>query len=219
MLFRELGDTRDIAACLSNQAGIARDRGDLDRATAFAQESLALFHELADHRGIAVCLELIGSAIAAQGQTERATRLLAAAETVRETTGIDRPAARGAEQERTVAALRSTLGADAFARAWEAGRRLPLDEIVADALTPVEPAAPQIPSSGTRSSPLTRREREVAALIARGLTNRQIAEELFIAERTADTHVEHILAKLGLGSRTQVATWVVEQGDAAPGAR
>jgi predicted ATPase/DNA-binding CsgD family transcriptional regulator len=219
VLFRELGDTRDLAACLSNQAGIARDRGDLGRATALAQESLALFHELGDHRGIAVCLELIGSAIAAQGQTERGARLLAAAETVRESTGVDRPAARGAEQERTVAALRSRLGADAFARAWETGRRLPLDEIVADALTPAEPAAPQSPPGGTRPSPLTRREREVAALIARGLTNRQIAEELFIAERTADTHVEHILAKLGLGSRTQVATWVVERGDAAPGAQ
>ena len=64
---------------------------------------------------------------------------LAAAETVRETTGIHRPAARGAEQERTVAALRSTLGADAFARAWEVGRSLPLDESVADALAPAEP--------------------------------------------------------------------------------
>ena len=218
VLFRELGDTRDIAACLSNQAGIARDRSDLKRATAFAQESLALFHDLGDHRGIAACLELIGSATAAQGP-ERGTRLLAAAETLRETTGVDRPAARGAEQERTVAALRSALGADAFARAWEAGRRLPLDEIVADALTPAEPAGPQISPSDTRSSPLTRREREVAALIARGLTNRQIAEELFIAERTADTHVEHILAKLGIGSRTQVATRVVEQGNVAPGAR
>ena len=59
----------------------------------------------------------------------------------------------------------------------------------------------------------------MAALIARGLTTGQIAEELFIAERTDDTHVEHILAKLGLGSRTSVATWVVEQGEAAPGAR
>ena len=58
----------------------------------------------------------------------------------------------------------------------------------------------------------------MAVLIARGLTNRQIAGGT-IAERTADTHVEHILAKLGLGSRTQVATWVVEQGDVAPGAQ
>ena len=46
----------------------------------------------------------------------------------------------------------------------------------------------------------------MAALIARGLTTGEIAEELFIAERTDNTHVEHILAKLGLGSRTQVAT-------------
>ena len=145
--------------------------------------------------------------------------MLAAAETVRETTGIDRPTARGAEQEHTVAALRGALGGDAFAHAWNAGRRLPLDEIVVDALTPAEPAGPQIPSRGTRSGPLTRREQEVAALIARGLTNRQIAEELFIAERTADTHVEHILAKLGLGSRSQVAAWVVKQGNAAPGVR
>jgi predicted ATPase/class 3 adenylate cyclase/DNA-binding CsgD family transcriptional regulator len=219
VLFRELGDSRDIAACLSNQAGIARDRGDLDRATALARESLVLFHELSDHRGLAACLELISSANAAQGQPERGIRLLAAAETVRETTGVNRPAARGAAQERTVAALRSALSADAFARAWEAGRRLPLDEIVADALTPVELVAPQIPPSGTRPSPLNWREREVAALIARGLTNRQIAEALFIAERAADTHVEHILAKLGLGSRTQVATWVVEQGEATPGTR
>ena len=217
VLFRELGDSRDIAACLSNQAGIARDRGDLGRATALAQESLVLFHELADHRGIAVCLELIGSAVAAQGQTERGTRLLAAGETVRETTGIDRPAARGAEQERTLAALRSILGADDFARSWEAGQRVPLDEIVAEALIPAAPAGAERSARGTRSSPLTRREGEVAALIAQGLTNRQIGEALFIAERTADTHVEHILAKLGIGSRTQVAAWVVEQGDLAPG--
>jgi len=217
VLFRELGDSRDVAACLSNQAGIARDRGDLGRATTLAQESLVLFHELADHRGIAVCLELIGSAVAAQGQTERGTRLLAAGETVRETTGVNRPAARGAEQERTVAALRSILGADDFARSWEAGQRVPIDEIVAEALIPAAPAAAERSARGTRSSPLTRREGEVAALIAQGLTNRQIGEALFIAERTADTHVEHILAKLGIGSRTQVAAWVVEQGDLAPG--
>jgi tetratricopeptide (TPR) repeat protein len=150
-LFRELGDSRDIAACLSNQAGIARDRGDLERAVALAQESLALFHELGDHRGIAACLELIGSAIAAQGQPERGTRFLAAAETLREATGVDRPAARGAVHERTMAALRSTLGADTFACAWEIGRRLPLDEIVSDALSPAEPQSPPAARGPVRS--------------------------------------------------------------------
>jgi non-specific serine/threonine protein kinase len=53
--------------------------------------------------------------------------------------------------------------------------------------------------------PLTRREREITELIATGLTNRQIAARLFIAQRTVDTHVAHILAKLGCSNRAQVA--------------
>ncbi len=66
--------------------------------------------------------------------------------------------------------------------------------------------------SGSRRGParytaLTRREREVASLVARGLTNRQIAEQLFISDRTAETHVIHILNKLGFSSRAQVAAW------------
>ena len=65
------------------------------------------------------------------------------------------------------------------------------------------------------ATPLTERQREVAALITRGLTNREIADALVIAERTADTHVENILNKLGLVSRTQIAAWAVEQGVAS----
>ena len=59
--------------------------------------------------------------------------------------------------------------------------------------------------------PLTRREREVAELVAQGLTNREIAEKLFISERTAEGHVEQIRNKMDFRSRTQIATWVVEQ--------
>jgi DNA-binding NarL/FixJ family response regulator len=83
----------------------------------------------------------------------------------------------------------------------------------------VAPGAYQPPSRGVLSvglaagdgSPLTAREREVAVLIARGLTNRQIASHLVISERTADTHVQNILGKLGLVSRAQAAAWVIEQ--------
>ena len=52
----------------------------------------------------------------------------------------------------------------------------------------------------------------MAALIARGLSNREMAKRLFISERTADTHVQHILDKLGFNSRTQIAVWAAEQG-------
>jgi DNA-binding NarL/FixJ family response regulator len=55
---------------------------------------------------------------------------------------------------------------------------------------------------------LTRREREVAELVAKGLTNREIANQLSLSERTAQNHVQHILVKLGLPNRSQVAVWV-----------
>jgi DNA-binding CsgD family transcriptional regulator/tetratricopeptide (TPR) repeat protein len=60
--------------------------------------------------------------------------------------------------------------------------------------------------------PLSRREREVAALVARGLTNREIARTLVLSERTAENHVQHILTKLGFGSRAQIAAWAVSEG-------
>ena len=68
------------------------------------------------------------------------------------------------------------------------------------------------PGSTTDLFPLTPREREVAALVARGLSNREIAEALVITERTAESHVQHILEKLGVNSRGRIAAWAVERG-------
>ncbi len=76
-----------------------------------------------------------------------------------------------------------------------------------------------------RQSNLSRREREIAALVAEGLTNRAIAARMFLSERTVDSHLEHIREKLGVSSRAQVATWFVAQpqsgagGPAAPSGR
>ena len=73
-------------------------------------------------------------------------------------------------------------------------------------------ASPAVGSANKALRMLTRREREVARLVARGLTNRQIASALVIAEGTAGVHVDHILSKLGFRSRAQVAAWAVEHG-------
>ncbi|HEX2047842.1 MAG TPA: response regulator transcription factor [Acidimicrobiales bacterium] len=64
--------------------------------------------------------------------------------------------------------------------------------------------------------PLTERERDVLALVARGASNKEIGQALFISERTARTHVSNILAKVGLRSRTQAALWAIREGLAAP---
>ena len=66
--------------------------------------------------------------------------------------------------------------------------------------------------TGGRLAALSRRETEVATLVAEGLTNRQIAERLVVSERTAENHVQHILTKLGFTTRSQVAAWVVRTG-------
>ena len=67
-------------------------------------------------------------------------------------------------------------------------------------------------SGASAARQLTRREKEIAALVAAGLGNREIAARLFLSKRTVDSHMEHIFTKLGLSSRTQLASWVLGQG-------
>jgi predicted ATPase/DNA-binding CsgD family transcriptional regulator len=205
-LFRELKDQREVAACLGNLARSAWDGGNLRRAVLSCRESLAIFHTVGDKRSIAGCLELLGAIASAWKAPERAVQLFAVAESLRQVVG-----AKTTDHEGSLMALRTTLGEHDFAAAWATGRALSLEEVIKDAFALEEAAEPQAPAMSARANLLTRREREVAVLIASGLTNRQIAAALFIAERTADTHVEHILQKLGLHSRAQVAAWAVAQ--------
>ncbi len=85
-----------------------------------------------------------------------------------------------------------------------------LNEAVAYALGLVNEAN-QAGAARVRAQ-LTARESAVVVLISRGLSNREIADELVIAERTAEAHVTHVLNKLGLRSRAQVAIWAHEHG-------
>jgi non-specific serine/threonine protein kinase len=97
-----------------------------------------------------------------------------------------------------------------------------LDEAVSYALEeeeetdPLTPSAPGEPSAGQALVVLSRREEEVAALVAQGMSNRQIAQELYLSERTIEHHVSKILRKLSLASRTEIASWATEQRLIAP---
>ncbi|PNG22913.1 helix-turn-helix transcriptional regulator [Streptomyces cahuitamycinicus] len=124
------------------------------------------------------------------------------------------PARRSARRDSEEEAVRA-LGREAFERAHRRGGALGLPELAGHALQ--EPGRP--PGAEAAAPPphedttvrLTRRETEVARLVAEGLANQQIADRLVIARRTAEGHVERILGKLGFSNRSQIAAWMTAQ--------
>ena len=209
-LFRELGDLRELAACLRNLATAARDDGDQQQAAKLAVESFELFSALSDESGVLACLALFANASAEAGDDETAVRLFGAIDTMRRRMDAPAQLATGRDCDRVIETLRERLGPIAFANCWDAGAVMQPGETLELALASHANDKPitRFPHQAERLSP---RQSEVAGLIAQGLSNKRIAEALFISKRTADTHVEHILRKLGLHSRAQVAVWEIER--------
>jgi predicted ATPase/DNA-binding CsgD family transcriptional regulator len=169
-----------------------------------------------DSIGVAEGVEVLAWAAAADGRADRAGRLLGALEKIWRTVGVPLFGFRHLlpYHEECVAQSRSALGDAAFEAATAHGARLSLHDVVAYALE--EPAATP-PRQHVAEGGLTKREWEVAELVARGLSNKQIAGTLVIAQRTAETHVEHVLTKLGFTSRAQIASWVTAQAASGQG--
>jgi non-specific serine/threonine protein kinase len=185
-------------------------RGDLDRATGLQQQSLRLRGN--DRMGSTFCVEALAWIAASRHQYERAAVLLGAA------TGLLQSIGTAPDGNQLVAGnhrdcerqVRQALGEAAFQAAYHRGLELPAEDVLAYALQqspkrpPKKPSAPAV----SHGAPLTSRELQVARMIAGGRSNKEIAAELVIAQRTAENHVEHILTKLGFTSRVQVAAWV-----------
>jgi non-specific serine/threonine protein kinase len=209
-LFRELGDDRSLSNSLANLGHSALKLGDLLKSTAFFTESLELRQALASTLGIAECLEGFAALANAAGRPRRAARLYGAAEALREIAGAPRADPDRSEQERLVAGVRRRLGEQSFAGEWAAGRTINPEDAARLALRSGEADGGEPGTTRSRSM-LTRRELEVAALVARGLTNRQVAEQLLVATRTIETHLEHIFSKLGVQTRAELAGWAARQ--------
>ncbi|MGQ0548412.1 MAG: tetratricopeptide repeat protein [Armatimonadota bacterium] len=212
-LCRRLALNTSLARVLSDLGLAAHWSGDLGRAADLYKESLTLRRERNDLWGIADSLVLLASVDDSREDVRRPARLLGAAEAAREPWGTAGTATRRQNTERLASALRTRLGPRAFAAAWAEGRRLPLDQIIeqAMAIQPGQPAglAGRPARAGGPLAPLSPREQEVAELVARGLSNREIAAVLMITEGTAQNHIQHMLNKLGFNTRTQIAAWVV----------
>jgi DNA-binding CsgD family transcriptional regulator len=177
-------------------------------------EALSLLRDGTDLQIVANCLKSLGAVAAAVGRAEQATRLFGAAEVVWERFGYEQPPAERPRLERIVAPARAKLPAAAFAAAWAAGRELPLNRAIAEALAVAGEVASAVPAGADAAAVLglTPREREVLRLLVAGQSNPAIGEALFISPRTAQTHVTSILAKLGVASRAEAAAAAVRAG-------
>lgn len=202
-VWRTLGDRWGVAASLHDLARVVERLGDGRRAAQLLGESLVLFGELGVRQGTAACFERLAAVLCAADRPLDAARLLGAAEALRAAIGAPLPSRDRREVGRIVGLARGLVRPAAFRSAWQAGHALTLEEALDAASRLAAAIATDTPPPD--AGPLTAREREVAALVAEGLTNRQIAERLVISERTADRHLSNILTKLGATTRAQIA--------------
>jgi serine/threonine-protein kinase PknK len=197
--------------------------GDSRGAAKLQEESLRLKWLLDDQVGMAVCLEALAWIAASGGQGERAATLLGAAEALWRRTGMSLMVIghMWAYREQGETAARRSIGERGFQTAFAWGTGMPTGEAIAYALgeAPRVPHRREVPSAVTQPGALTRRELEISELVAQGLSNRDIARELVISVRTAESHVDHIMGKLGFTGRAQIAAWVAERRSVTRAAR
>jgi predicted ATPase/DNA-binding CsgD family transcriptional regulator len=182
--------------------------GDVGHAVEDTLACLRIKESLGDLHTITMAIDLLAVCLVAQEDFARAAGLCGAGDAFWKM--LRAPIQQGpyyAEIRRSAAeTCRQALGDERFESYRQHGLELPVAEAIAVARNEVP-----VPADKISADPLTRREREIAELVTQGLGNREIAEQLVLAKRTVDSHIEHIFSKLGFTSRTQLAAWVSRQ--------
>jgi len=196
------GDNFTASVINRHLASVLIDCGELAAARQYLERSLHAGRSIATSR-LAPALAQLAGVAAAEGDMPRALRLGGAAVGLRQAVSARLQPSDVIQMERRLEGARAALGADAAQLVWSEGAAMSVEEAVAYALGNAL-AAPGL---------LTGRERQVVALLAQGMSNRDVASRLVITEGTTKRHVENILAKLGLRSRAQVADWFSAQSE------
>ncbi|MDP9325077.1 MAG: LuxR C-terminal-related transcriptional regulator, partial [Candidatus Dormibacteraeota bacterium] len=197
-----------VSQALNGLAILARATGELEAAEAHAYDSLATAASGGVPAGVADGLALLGGLAIERQDWLRAARLLGASETVRASVGCERflPSQRAYEADS--AAAREKVGEAEFKRACEEGMAMSTE----DALTYAAKGRGSRHRPPTGWASLTPVEQQVVRLVGEGLTNPQIGERLFISKRTVQAHLSRIFGKLGVSSRSELASAAAKRG-------
>ncbi len=205
-----VGNRRYTTRALLGLGLLAVQRGDYTAARSRLDEACAISSEYGDRWWLATtCLPSLARVHLAQGRAELGTCLLGCAEATRETIGVAIPAGMAGEHEAAVHGARAALGAEGFARAWAQGRAISPEEVLAVARD--EASAETEGTRWAQSGDLTAREAEVLRLVARGMTDAQVADELIVSRRTVHAHLRSIYRKLEVSSRHAATRWALER--------
>ncbi|MDI6102698.1 LuxR C-terminal-related transcriptional regulator [Actinoplanes sp. NEAU-A12] len=189
-------------------------QGEPGRAAESVTQSLELRnkHRLSDTYGAALCLDVLAWVSAHDGRAERAATLLGAVAALSRTMGAPTGTYPGLlhHHQECERQAREALDEARFQAAFARGGRMTIEEATAFVIAgtaPGEEGGGGAPDDAEGPA-LTRRERQICELITEGLSNRQIADRLVISQRTAESHVQNSLMKLGFTNRSQVAAWM-----------
>ncbi len=194
-----------------DSALLARQQGDLQRAISLHWSGLYLAQKYGDRATQIEGLDALAVIATQLNQDELAARLLGTVERVRQGTNLPRQEAVERLYQECQQTLQNRLGLGAYASHRLEGRSQEIEEALNQALTHlttvIQPNAPEVPREG-----LTRRELEIAALVAQGKSNEEIALELVVVVKTVEKHISSILRKLGFRSQAEIAVWEVKRG-------
>ena len=205
-LSREASDLYSLEMMTMNRGFAELMTGDAVGSRGLFVEALRIADRIDDRIAQYALLEALGCVAINSGKARLAAQLFGASEAVRAGAGAEVIQWVAALLDDGVAAATKALGAARFGTEFAAGRELSRKAAIALALGESSDAQPV--ANGNRAGPLGKREADVARLVAGGLSNKQIGAQLFISERTVDSHVRSILNKLGFDSRAQIAAWV-----------